>query len=105
MKYILSIGLNDRITLKQEIPTNTAMKLIVDAVLRHCGGGTITTGTGIFTNADNVPTVETSVQVTIYADNADDVRECAFELVNTLNQECIYIEAQTVESTAIEHVK
>lgn len=105
MKYILSIGLNDRITLNQEIPTDAAMKIIVDAVLRHCGGGAITTSTGIFTNADNVPTVETSVQVTIYADNADDVRECAFELVNTLNQESIYIETQAVESTAIEHVK
>ena len=101
-KYVLSIGLLDKETKRQELPQETALAIIADNSREILGGATIITGCiGVYTHADGSQVVEPSIQVVAYDAERSDVIRLAKTLARALNQECIAMETSEIESAFI----
>lgn len=100
-RYTVYIGLNDKTTRRQDVRTERAVELISEAVRKFFGFGTITTATGVYTHQDGKPVVETTVVVSATGVDADTVARFAETARDSLNQESVYIEADTVATRYI----
>lgn len=92
---ILTIGLNDKVTKKQEVTQDNAIMTITN-VIKH--DMTIKSGLiGVFTHADGTKTIENSLEVHMFTDTSikNIARGYALELCKLLNQESIVLEEKT----------
>ena len=97
IKTIFYVGLNDKDSLRQEIDSVTAFKMIQKLVLNYTGGATLSVARGIYTMKSGDPVVEEMIRV-----ECDDFAPaCVGALVGdikkTLNQESVLVEYQKIE--------
>lgn len=94
-KYTLMIGLNDKNSYRQEISTVDAYKIIQNLV----GDCTIQEGRGVYTHANGVQVLETTLIVSVldFAGNWDVATVCA-TLKTALNQESIACVCEKIDS-------
>ena len=96
-KYELYVGLNDKITKKQEMDTLSAYKLCVN-ICKEC---TITEATGFYTHTDGTFTTEKSLKIELFGKTEKEVKHIAELLKKTLNQESVIINKVVAESEFI----
>lgn len=96
-EFVLSIGLNDKDTRKQEIATTAAVQIVKDAV----GDSTIQLCEGRYTHNDGTQVDEVSLRVFIYDDleNIQRIKDACQYLKRALNQECIVLARREVAET------
>ena len=91
LEHTLSIGMNDKDTLKQELTE----KQFIDCIVKVVGDCTIQNGLiGVFTNSKGEQTVEKSLQVKIFGRSKKDIINCVKQLCIDLNQESIIHECK-----------
>ena len=94
--YTLSIGLNDKDTKKQEIPTEVAIDMITKELLDAGLSCSISRETGIYAHEDKTVVIEESLKVIIVSD--DPITGKIYHLLNNikkqLNQESIMLEEE-----------
>ena len=94
----MNIGLNDKDSLKQEIETQAAIKLIANLV----GDCTIKTGNfGIYTMDNGETVIENSLEVISYTLDMTTGKEIAKQLCKELNQESIYVSPCAIDSELV----
>ena len=90
--YEVTVGLFDQKSKKQEIKTADALEAITRYVIDHCGGGTITTGSGVYTHEDGTIVVEPSIIIKIVGAKFDDIGKLVDDIKVFLNQESLLVE-------------
>lgn len=102
MKQILSIGLNDKDTKKQEISDEKAMTIISKTCLAMASGVTIIPGCiGVYTHENGEKVIEKTVRCEFYGETVETVKAIARALCKALNQESIAYEAVEIQSEFI----
>ena len=94
-KTQLTVGLNDKLTEKQEVKTSDAKMIIADTLLKEFGlfAFTMFTCEGVYTMASTGNTVfENSIRVEIATEDAIDTPAICEVLKHKLNQESIMVE-------------
>lgn len=98
LKHTLIIGLNDKDTLTQVIPTEQVKAIISNTV----GDCTIKQGaTGYYTMNNGAKVIEESLTVEIFGSKTRVVTQQALQLKQLLNQESIILDTQKVNSRFI----
>lgn len=98
MKEILMyIGLNDKLSKKQEIATDDAKQIVTDIV----GDNTMQVVTGHYTHEDGTPTDETTLKVEIFRDNTDRLQIECEDIKRLLNQESIFVKVSEIKGLFI----
>ena len=92
--FIVTVGLFDGESKKQEISTEDALKAVTQYVISHCGGGTITTGNGVYTHEDGSVVVEPSIIIKIVGAKTENVGNLVKDLQTFLNQESVLVEIE-----------
>ena len=92
MKTILFVGLNDKITGLQEIPTAAARDLIANICFENSDGVTISECTGIYRHKDGRKIIEKSFRLEFYGLSQDSENKIIELLKTGLNQESIAVE-------------
>lgn len=104
-KFILSIGLNDKDTKKQEISTEKAQEIICVLLLAQgVQGATISNARGFYVhneNARKIPVFENSFKVEILFESAERVLNLCQKIKAALNQESVVIERAISESALV----
>ena len=96
--YTLTIGLNDKVTLKQEVTTEQAIDLIFAAV----GDCTIKEATGCYTMNYGKKTIEKSLFIEkLDFDEKFELFRVIKELKNKLNQESVIYEVNESKSVLL----
>lgn len=102
VKYILTIGLNDKDSKVQKVSTVEAYKIVENTCLNvGIKGFTIYECKGFYTHENGEKVQENSLRVEVYyfgSDNMDQVKSLVTSLKTSLNQESIAIEIQQVNS-------
>ena len=96
--YTLIVGLNDKDSRRQEVSTSDAKRILADIVLRYSDGATFTTCEGVYRHADGGVVFETSIKIEVFGITPDEALEICATVRETLNQECVYKQTNTVES-------
>ena len=96
-KFTLYVGLNDKDTKKQEIPTEDAMKLVSKVV----GDNTTQIVHGHYTHDDGSEVDETTLKVELLFKEESDVRLYCTDLKRLLNQESIAVNKEISMSALI----
>ena len=92
VEFKLAIGLNDKITKKQEIETAAALEIVKTAIRVKIGFGTIYKAAGIYTHENGENVTEETIVIE-YAGTAADInkmRDLAACLKIEFNQESVY---------------
>lgn len=99
-KTTLFIGLNDKDSKRQEIPTLEAYKVIANICAHEIGGATITEGTGVYTHEDGTVVVETTLVCQIFgvSSDAEEIKSAIKQIKSALNQESIAVEDTETKS-------
>lgn len=90
--FEVTVGLFDQKSKKQEINTADALQTITRYVIDHCGGGTITTGDGVYTHEDGTVVVEPSIIIKIVGAKFEDIGNLVEDIKIFLNQESVLVE-------------
>jgi len=90
--FEVTVGLFDQQSKKQEISTADALQTITRYVIDHCGGGTITTGNGVYTHDDGTVVVEPSIIIKIVGAKFEDIGNLVEDIKVFLNQESVLVE-------------
>jgi hypothetical protein len=94
-KYVIYLGLNDKVTKKQEIATPAAVEMLA----RYLKDATVTECTGFFTHADGTFITEKTLKVEKIDFEGDfSMERAAADLKKMFNQEAIAVEIMTVNS-------
>ena len=102
MKQILSIGMNDKVTKKQEMDDKTALDIIGRTCLEMASGVTIVPGCiGVYTHENGEKVIEKTVRCEFYGETVETVKAIARALCKALNQESIAYEAVEIKSEFI----
>lgn len=99
IKYTMYIGLNDKDTKKQEITTEKAINLVC-GILANNGitDVTIYNSLGCYTHEDGERVTENSLIVTMFFIEYIQISNVIVDLKEILNQECIILEKQEINS-------
>ncbi len=101
-KYVLTVGLNDKDTKKQEIATKVAMNIVEQCLQVHTDGYTISQTLGGYRHEDGSHFVrEKSIKIEMLFTSIDTVYTIAKELKVLLNQESIAFEKVELHSTLL----
>lgn len=100
-KYILSLGLNDKNSKRQEISTLEAFKVVSKMCADKFGGSTIYESRGSYRHDDGTMVHETTLRIEICFAEFEQIKAFAQVLKVVFNQETILVEVQTVESELI----
>ena len=101
-KAVLSIGLFDRKTKKQEIKTEDALTLIQMYVFEMTSGSTIIPNcVGVYTHDNGEKVIEPSIRCEFYGENIETIKQLARILCKELNQESIALETVEINSEFI----
>ena len=98
-KYVLYIGLNDKDTYTQLIPTDEAINIVNEICIRHIGGYTVFSTKGGWVDETGTPSRETTLVYILSCAKEADVIAVMDEVLAALNQNSILIERQNVSST------
>lgn len=91
-KFILSIGLFDKDTKKQEHDTAEAQALVNNYVASHFDGATVYSADGVYKHADGTTVREPSIRVELCYTERKKVIDFAQWAKKILNQESIMLE-------------
>lgn len=97
LKYTLYIGLNDKDTYQQEIPTETAEALVTEIALKYVDGFTMTRAKGVYTDELGVVTYENTLVCEFLYAGEEELTAIMDELLSVLNQNSILLERQEVD--------
>lgn len=98
MKEILMyVGLNDKLSKKQEIATDDAKQIITDIV----GDNTMQVVQGTYTHDDGTQVNETTLKVEIFRDNTDRLQVECEDIKRLLNQESIFCKVSDIQGLFI----
>lgn len=107
IKHILTIGLFDKETHKQEIEKTEAIKTVIETIFNHGFCATVFSEGiyGIYTHEDGSRVIEPSLRVEIADIESDKILPLIHELGNAFNQESIMWETQNhpIAFTEIEY--
>ena len=103
-RYELYLGLNDKDSKRQEIPTEAAQALVQSEVAKRFDGGTIYATNGVYKHEDGTVVTERTIkmEITFYdgepADNNKRIREFCDWLKLVFRQESVSVCKQVIES-------
>ena len=101
-KLVLSIGLNDKETKRQEISTDKALKVIAAECLARVEGATIIPNCiGVYTHDNGEKVMENSIRCEFYGEDPETVKAIAKSLREILNQESVAYEETEIYSEMI----
>ena len=102
-KHVLSIGLLDKDTKKQEIKTEDALALIQCKCFEMTSGSTIIPNCiGVYTHDNGEKVIEPSIRCEFYGENIKTIKQLAKILCKELNQESISLESIEIYTEFIE---
>lgn len=97
-KCTIYLGLNDKITKKQEIETPAAIEILA----RYLKDATITEATGFYTHDDGTFVVEKTLKIEkIDFPGEFDMERAAADLKQMFNQESVAVEFSEVDSQLV----
>ena len=96
-KHIFIIGMNDKVTKKQEL----SKKFFIENIYNTVGDCTIYEGLGYYTHEDGTPVKEKSLKVEMLFKEDKDIPKYAEHLKTIFNQESIVYEYQEVNSVLL----
>lgn len=88
-KTMLAVGLFDKDTKKQEIPTKQAFDIINKCLMECVEGATVYLGNGIYKHIDRTTVCEPNIIVLLYDVDKNTINNIINKLCKLLNQECI----------------
>ena len=88
-KTMLAIGLFDKDTKKQEIPTKQAFDIVNKCLMECVEGATVYLGNGIYKHIDKTTVCEPNIIVLLYDVDKKTINNIINKLCKPLNQECI----------------
>ena len=88
-KTMLAIGLFDKDTKKQEIPTEEAFNIVNKCLMECVEGATVYLGNGIYKHIDKTTICEPNIIVLLYDVDKKTINNIINKLCKLLNQECI----------------
>ena len=88
-KTMLAVGLFDKDTKKQEIPTKQAFDIINKCLMECVEGATVYLGNGIYKHIDKTTVCEPNIIVLLYDVDKKTINNIINKLCILLNQECI----------------
>lgn len=91
-KYILTVGLFDKDTKKQEVDTCIAQAIVNNEVARRFDGATVYSADGVYKHNSGETVREPSIRIELCFTDIDKVKSLAMWLKNALNQESIMFE-------------
>jgi hypothetical protein len=97
-QYVLYIGLNDKDTYEQIIPTDEAVDIVIGIFAKHLGGWTMHHAKGGWVDETNTLTQENSLVFTLAYTDESDVIAVMNEVLTALNQNSILIERRNLSS-------
>lgn len=97
-KFVLYVGLNDKITKTQKINTLDAYNIINNILLTYTEGATIIQGNGIYKHENGNFTTENTFIIELLFTDEEVIKAIANDLKRILNQESIAIQKQVIES-------
>ena len=95
-KYVLYIGLNDKDTCSQIIPTEEAKEIVNGICVKYAEGYTVTEANGGWIDEAGALTEEVSLVYTITNAEEADVVSIMDEVLTALNQNSILVERQEI---------
>ena len=98
-KYVLYIGLNDKDTCSQIIPTEEAKEIVNGICVKYAEGYTVTEANGGWIDEAGALTEEVSLVYTITNAEEADVVSIMDEVLTALNQNSILVEQQEITCT------
>ncbi|NLL41838.1 MAG: DUF3574 domain-containing protein [Firmicutes bacterium] len=96
VKYTLYIGLNDKDSYRQEIPTEEAEALVEGIILKYADGFTRILAKGAYTDGAGVVTFEDSLIYELLFTTEEQVSKIIDEVLAALNQDSVLVERQRV---------
>ena len=96
-EILLYIGLNDKDTKRQEIPTEEAKEIVTNII----GDNTMQEVTGHYTHEDGTPTDETTLKVEIFKEDTSRLHENCEDIKRLLNQESIFVKVSEIDGLFI----
>jgi hypothetical protein len=100
-KYILSIGLFDKDSKKQEVKTEDAQRLVNNAVAQRFDGATVYSADGVYKHNDGTTVREPTIRIELLYTTREAVVELATWAKEALNQESVLMETIEVEADFI----
>lgn len=101
-KSVLSIGLLDKESKRQEISTEKALEIISTDCLKMVSGVTIIPNCiGVYTHDNGEKVIEPSIRCEFYGENNETVKRLARIFCRELNQESIAFETVEIDSEFI----
>jgi len=97
VKYTLYVGLNDKDTYQQEIPTERAEALVTEIALRYVEAFTLIGARGVWTDELGVPTYENTLVLEFLYATEEQIDQIMAEVPVALNQNSILVERQEVD--------
>lgn len=97
-KFTLFLGLNDKDTLKQEIPTAEARAIVINMIAERFDGGTLTESLGVYRHGGGAVTLETSLIIELLFTEAGKVLQFVTDLKKVFNQETIAVQSERIFS-------
>ena len=98
-KYVLYIGLNDKDTCSQIIPTEEAKEIVNGICVKYAEGYAVTEANGGWIDEAGALTEEVSLVYTITNAEEADVVSIMDEVLTALNQNSILVEQQEITCT------
>lgn len=98
-KTMLAIGLFDKDTKRQEIPTEEAFNIVNKCLMECVEGATVYLGNGIYKHIDKTTVCEPSIIVLLYDVDKKTINNIINKLCKLLNQECIMQETSVCSLT------
>jgi len=96
VKYTLYIGLNDKDSYTQLIPTEDAMEKVSAIALKHADGFTLYQAQGAYLDDAGVETFENSLVLVFFDAEEAAIRAIMDEVIAELNQSSILVEREKV---------
>jgi hypothetical protein len=93
-KYVLYIGLNDKDTYEQIIPTEEAKTIVNNICAKYLGGYTVSEANGGWVDETGTLTEETSLVYSLSEADEADIVQIMDEVLKALNQNSILVERQ-----------
>lgn len=91
-KTMLCVGLFDKDTKRQEIPTEEAFNIVNKCLMENVEGATCYLGNGIYKHIDKTTICEPNIIVLLYDVDKKTIDNIINKLCKLLNQECVMIE-------------
>lgn len=105
VKYTIFIGLNDKDTYEQQIPSEEAEQIMTHIALKYVDGFTVHSARGTYKDEKGVITNENSLVVEFSNASEQQIKDIMDEILKELNQNSILLEKQRINSEFYEGEK